>query len=145
MSSPTVRPRRRRQLILLFFLLLAVVFTFFFGTRALRRLFHRPTDEPIREWMNIPYVAHSYEVPPHILFQALNLPNTHPPDKRPIRRIARSLGLSVAEVTQILEDAIAKERATQWLPGDPPPPPPPPEPPPTLTPVADAPVATPDN
>lgn len=146
---PAARPgRRRNQLLLLLCLLLAVVITLFFGTRAFRRFLHPPTDEPIREWMNIPYVAHSYQVPPHVLFRALNLSDTPPADKRPIRTIARMLGLRVEEVIQILEEAIANERAFHWLPNEPPPPPTPPRPtlaPPTRTPATAVPVATPAN
>ncbi|MFZ4663261.1 MAG: hypothetical protein ACOYNY_40015 [Caldilineaceae bacterium] len=56
--------RRRQQLLLLGALVLALFITVFFGLRAFRRFDHPPSDEPIRGWMNIPYIAHSYQVPP---------------------------------------------------------------------------------
>jgi len=129
--------KRRQQILLLSCLLLALFITLFLGTRSFRRFRDRPTDEPIREWMNIPYIAHSYHIPPHLLFQALNLPDTPPPDKRPIIKIAKELGLSVAEVTTLLEAAIAQERASQEPPGKPPPPPTEPS---AMTPVATPPA-----
>lgn len=47
---------------------LVVVATGVFAVRTVRRAMywrlHR--DEVIRPWMSIPYVAHSYRVPPHI-------------------------------------------------------------------------------
>lgn len=109
--------KRRRQLYLLIGLLLALLITLFFGARAVRRFRDRPTDEPIREWMNIPYVAHSYHVPPDLLFQALNLPAERPPNRRPISRIAKELNLTSDEVIKRLEEAIAKERASRAPPG----------------------------
>lgn len=134
MRSTTVNPaRRRRQLLLLSGLVLALLITFFFGTRAFRRFRDRPTDEPIRAWMNIPYVAHSYHVPPPILLQALNLPDTRPPDNRPISRIAKALNLTTDEVIKTLEEAIAKERAAHAPPGKPPDAPP--DAPPVATPA----------
>ncbi len=134
--------KRRQQIILLICLLLALFVTFFFGTRAFRRFRDRPTDEPIREWMNIPYVAHSYQVPPDVLFRSLNLPDKPPPDKRPIRRIAQELNLSVSEVTAYLEEAIAQERASRPPPGGPPSPPTAPS---VATPIVVTPVITPAN
>jgi hypothetical protein len=76
-------------------------------------------DEPIRGWMTVGYVAHSYHVPPHVLYQALDLPR-EPRDRRPLREIAKSQGRSVDELRATLLDAIAHAR-----PPYPPPPPPP--------------------
>ena len=79
--------------------------------------YHR--DEEIRGWMPVGYVAHSYRVPPHVLYQALGLPHK-PPDKRPLREIARAQNRSMDEVKAVLQDAIVHAR-----PPYPPPPPPP--------------------
>jgi hypothetical protein len=76
-------------------------------------------DEPIRGWMTIGYVAHSYHVPPYVLCQALGLP-CRPPDRRPLREIAREQNRSMDEIRAILQDAITHAR-----PPYPPPPPPP--------------------
>jgi hypothetical protein len=75
-------------------------------------------DEPIRGWMTVGYVAHSYHVPPHVLYQALGLPH-RPPDRRPLREIAQAQNRSLDEVRTILQDAIVHAR-----PPYPPPPPP---------------------
>lgn len=77
-------------------------------------------DEPIRGWMSIGYVAHSYRVPPHVLHQALGLPPK--PDKRPLRKIAKAQNRTMDEVRAILKDAIIHARPPY-------PPPPPPLPP----------------
>lgn len=83
----------------------------FFVVRAVRPAiyWHYHQDEPIRPWMNVGYVAHSYHVPPHVLYQALGLPH-RPPDKRPIRDIARAQNRSVDEVIAVLMDAIVHAR-----------------------------------
>lgn len=78
-------------------------------------------DEPIRGWMNVGYVAHSYRVPPHVLYLALGLPHK-PPDKRPLRKIAKAQHRSMDEIRGILLNAIVHAR-----PPYPPPSPPPPD------------------
>lgn len=78
-------------------------------------------DEPIRGWMTVGYVAHSYHVPPYVLYQALDLPHDphEPHDRRPLREIAREQGRTLEEITLVLQDAIKHAR-----PPYPPPPPP---------------------
>jgi hypothetical protein len=80
---------------------------------------HYHQDEEIQGWMNVGYVAHSYRVPPHVLYLALGMPH-RPPDKRPLSEIARAQNRSMDEVRAILMDAIVHAR-----PPYPPPPPPP--------------------
>ncbi len=109
-------PQRQRRL-LIGSLVVAILLTLFFGVRAVRRFINRPTNEPIREWMNVPYIAHAYHVRPDVLFRALGLPDKPPPDKRPISVIAKELNMSTEAVIQTLQVAIEKER--------PPKPPPP--------------------
>jgi hypothetical protein len=93
----------------------------FFVVRAVRPAiyWHYHQDEPIRPWMSVGYIAHSYHVPPHVLYAALGLPHK-PPDKRPIRDIARAQNRPVETLRSILMDAIVHAR-----PPYPPPPPPP--------------------
>ena len=101
---------------------LVLSFTALFAVRTVRRAMywrlHR--DEAIRPWMSIPYVAHSYRVPSHLLYEALNIPPV-PHDRTPIRDIARAQNRSVDEVISVLQNAIARQRALQ-PPGAPPPP-----------------------
>lgn len=83
MSSHT-SPKRRTLVIGL--ILLGILFTVFFGMRAFHafRKFngHRPpppgkveTDvELIRDWMTIPFISRTYQVPPDVIFEALKIP-----------------------------------------------------------------------
>src|SRR6266850_2483884 len=104
--------------------LLSLAIAIFFVVRAVRPAiyWHYHKDEPIESWMSVGYVAHSYHVPPHVLYSALGLPHK-PPDKRPLSEIARAQNRSMDEVRTILLDAIVHAR-----PPYPPPPPPPPDP-----------------
>lgn len=130
-------PKRRQQILLVSALLLALFVTFFFGMRAFRRFSRPPSDEPIREWMSIPYIAHAYHVSPPLLLEALGLPTDTRPSRRPLDRIAKELNLTTTEVITRLEEAIAQERAARAPPGDAPEKPPPagPQQTPTATPT----------
>lgn len=105
--------------------LVAIVVAGTFGLRTARNtvywLLHR--DEPIERWMPVNYVAHSYDVPPEILWNALGLPDPHTEhrrDLRPLSEIASARGQSFEQVRSTLEAAIVSFRES------PPPPPPPP-------------------
>jgi hypothetical protein len=119
--------RRRISTIGLLGLALAVALasTIFFAQRAFQQgpRLRRASDEAIRPWMSVPYIAHAFHVPPQVLFEALGLPPGPPPDRRPIERIARAQGRSVSEITAVLIEAINRARP----PGPPPPPAPPTE------------------
>ena len=112
----------RREWLLLLALVLVVCATGLFAVRTVRRAvywrYHQ--DEPIRPWMSIGYVAHSYRVPPWVLEQALGLPPQ--PDRRPLRQIAREQGRSVDEVIAILQNAIIHSRPPYPPPTKAPPP-----------------------
>ncbi|GAC1555284.1 MAG: hypothetical protein NVS2B7_31130 [Herpetosiphon sp.] len=101
---------QQRRIIGLAFLA-ALLLTSFFGVRVLhhRSRFATGVDEPIRPWMNVPYVAHSYHVPVPVLLDALGL-QPHPPDRRPIRVIARQQGRSEDEIMTTLQHAIDEFR-----------------------------------
>jgi hypothetical protein len=89
-----------------------VLLTGLFAVRTVRRAMywraHR--EEVIRPWMSIPYIAHSYRVPRHVLYQALGIPS-QPHDRRPLKQIAREQNRSVDEVISAVQDAITRERA----------------------------------
>jgi hypothetical protein len=110
-----------RQWLLLAAFLFVVGFTGLHAFRFVRSTVYWHRDEPIRGWMTIGYVAHSYHVPPHILYQALGLPNK-PHDRRPLREIAKAQNRSIEEIRAVLQDAIVHAR-----PPYPPPSPPPPD------------------
>jgi len=102
---------------------LVISFTGLFSVRTVRRAlyWHHHEDEPIRSWMSLGYVAHSYGVPPWVLRQALGLPpKPNGPDRRPIREIAREQNRSVEEVIGVLQDAIVHARPPYPPPGPPP-------------------------
>ena len=109
-----------RQWIVVLAFLLVVSVTGLFAVRTAQRAiyWHYHQDEQIRPWMSIGYIAHSYRVPPHVLYKALGLPHK-PPDRRPIRDIAREQNRTTDEVIAVLQDAIIHAR-----PPYPPPPPP---------------------
>ena len=92
-------------------LVLVLFVTGLFAVRTFRRAIywrmHR--DEVIRPWMTLPYVAHSYRVPPEVLYEALKI--EHPPhDRRPIKQIASEQNRSLEEVITTLQLAIARAR-----------------------------------
>ena len=99
--------------------LLVVLFLFvvgFTGLHAVRTVrtavywsHHR--DEPIHGWMTVRYVAHSYRVPPHVLYEALGI-QPQPRDRRPLRGIAKAQHKSLDEVRAILQKAIAAARSS---------------------------------
>ncbi len=119
-----VQEFRWQQWLVLALFLLVAGFTSFRAINAIREMRYWQThrDDPIRGWMSVGYVAHSYKVPPHILYLALGLPHK-PPDARPLRDIAKAQHRSMDDIRAILQDAIIHAR-----PPYPPPPPPPPDP-----------------
>ncbi len=109
--------QRRNRILLIAGLIVAVLITGFFGVRFVRRILYRPTREPIRGWMDIGYVSRAYDVPPYVLYTALNLPDPGRRDRRPISEIATAQNKSTEEVIAVLQERIA--RGPPW----PPPPP----------------------
>ncbi len=102
----------RKQWFAVVVLALVLLMTSLFAIRTVRHAIywrlHR--DEAIRPWMSVPYIAHSYRLPPHVLFEALGIP-PQPPDRRPIKEIAREQNISVEQLITTLQEAIARERA----------------------------------
>ena len=96
-------------------------FTGLHAFRAVRKSIYwsRHRDEPIRGWMSVGYVAHSYHLPPRVLYEALEFQHT-PHDRRPIREIAREQHRSVQEVIAVLQEAIARARQPGPSPSAPP-------------------------
>src|SRR5438445_13770701 len=102
----------RTQWLVTLALVLVLALTGLFAVRTVRRAiywsFHR--DEAIRPWMSVPYVAHSYRVPPQVLYEALGIPpQSH--DRRPIKEIAREQNISLEQLITTLQETIARERA----------------------------------
>jgi hypothetical protein len=106
-----VRAFHWHQWLVLAIFLLSAGFTVFKTVHIVRRTIYWQThrDETIRGWMNVNYVAHSYRVPPYLLYLALGLPDK-PPDKRPLRDIAKMQHRSFSKVSAALENAITHAR-----------------------------------
>ena len=99
-----------RQLVVALAFLMSLSLAILFVVRAVRPMiyWHYHQDEPIRGWMTMGYVAHSYHVPPGVLHQALGLPEK--PDRRSLREIAKAQNRSMEEITTALLGAIARAR-----------------------------------
>lgn len=102
-----------RQWLVVAAFLLVLGFTSFYVYHAVRGAVYWRVhqDEPIQGWMTVGHVAHSYHVPPHVLYSALGLPNK-PPDKRPLGRIAKAQNRSINDLRAELLAAIARARAS---------------------------------
>src|ERR1044071_6743351 len=98
----------RRQWLVLVAFVLAASFAGLFAVRTVRHALYwsRHRDEAIRPWMSVPYVAHSYRVPPHVLYQAINLTPV-PRDRRPLRDIALEQGRTAEALADELQKAVA--------------------------------------
>ena len=81
----------RQRLLVIALIMIGLAFVVFFGVRfvyAFRefnghrpRHFSLPQSEPaetdvtlIRDWMTIGYLSHAYQLPPNLLYEALNIP-----------------------------------------------------------------------
>ena len=116
-----------RRFVLYILLLLIGLFTVNAAVRGFahaKRLRQHP-DEPIQPWMNIPYIAHSYHVPPAVVAGALGIDDRQR-DPRPLKKIAAERGVSVTALADQIMAAITEFRASPPGPPDVPAPPPPP-------------------
>ena len=107
----TVKSFRWQQWLVVILFVLVAGFTTYRAVHTVRKVVywqaHR--DEPIGGWMTVGFVAHSYRVPSHVLYDALALTDK-PRDKRPLREIAKTQHRSIDEVRAILQDAITQAR-----------------------------------
>jgi hypothetical protein len=85
----------------------AIAFTFVFAYRAGHRARHMGTEnEPIQEWMTLPFIAHTHHVPAATLFQAIGVQPKFPHDRRSVRRLARDLNRPAPELIAQLQRAL---------------------------------------
>src|SRR5689334_10840114 len=102
-----MKVRGWRQWVLVIGFMLVLIATGLSAMRTVRRAIYwsHHRDEPIRSWMTLRYVAHSYDVSPDTLYEALGIP--HPPhDRRPISEIAREQKVPVAVVMKTIQRTI---------------------------------------
>jgi len=112
--AETVKKTRRvdwREWLIVLGFVLSVALAGVFVVRSFLVVSRLHQDEPIRPWMTVPYVAHSYHVSPSILYQALGSPS-RPNDRRPLSAIARAQHRSVQDVIADLQRAIIQARAS---------------------------------
>jgi hypothetical protein len=110
-----------RQWLLAAVFLVALLAAGMFAFRTVRSTIYWPLhrDEPIERWMPVNYVAHSYDVPPEVLWSALGLPDPRTEkrrDMRPLSAIATARGQSFEQVRATLEEAIARTRQSRQPP-----------------------------
>ncbi|HEY0386475.1 MAG TPA: hypothetical protein VGC64_10710 [Pyrinomonadaceae bacterium] len=110
-SLHNMKQLKWHQWLVLVLFLLALALTGLFGVRAVRRAIYwrNHRDEPIRAWMSVGYVAHSYHVPPHVLYQAIKVEPV-PHDRRPLRELAHEQNRSVETLIAELQEAIIHAR-----------------------------------
>ncbi len=104
-------PPRQWTLLLGLGFCLALAFAFFFSIRAGRTARHLHwRNEAIQPWMSVPFVAHTYHTRSELLFRAIRV-EPNPRDRRPIRDIARTEKLPVAQLIRDLENAITNAQS----------------------------------
>ena len=93
----------------------AVALTLFFGVRAIifTAYWSGHQDEAIAGWMTPRYIAHSWEVPPQVIGEALGLAPDGEGRRITIEDVARDRDLPVAEVAATVTTAIEAFRAGQ--------------------------------
>ncbi len=101
----------RRTAILLVLLALAAVLTLVFGARLAGRFLYRPSREPVKEWMNVPYIARAHGIPPQEIGAAIGIAPPQPgqrPDTRPLSAIAKERNVSSDELIKLIEAKLAQ-------------------------------------
>jgi hypothetical protein len=98
----------------------AATLTLFFAVRtaAFYIYWSGHQNVPIEGWMTIGYVAHSYRVPPLELQEALGF-DRDDPNRHPLGRIARDMGISLDELINRVEAALGATREDAEEPGEP--------------------------
>lgn len=86
----------RPKIFLIVGFLLALVITGLFAIRLGRRMadFRQAEAPPIAPWMTVHHTARIYDVPPPVLYEALEIEGSRG-DRRPLSAIAREQGKAV--------------------------------------------------
>ncbi|MDO5630336.1 MAG: hypothetical protein Q4G22_00705 [Paracoccus sp. (in: a-proteobacteria)] len=104
----------RRHPLLIAALTLAMAAMLFFAVTFAHNFIYwqNHRQEPVRPWMTIGYVGHSWGVPPREIDRIANLPG---PDPRPltIREIAEAQGVPPEQIIALVNAAVAQLRAQQ--------------------------------
>jgi len=105
--------RDHRTLLLAFGATLAVTLYFMVRLIVVTLYWANPAhhDVTIAAWMTPGYIARSYQLAPHVLFEAIGY-GPAPGDPRSLRQIADETGRSVDDIAEAIRTAIATARAT---------------------------------
>ncbi len=111
---------RRIQKVVLLAFLLALAFTSvrIVHTATDMVYWHKHQDEPLNNWMTLHYVAHSYHIPPHVLYETLEMPDW-PPDRRSLKELSQALDIPLETLKSKLQQAIVYARPPYPRPGPP--------------------------
>ncbi len=82
-----------------FFAVRFIVFTLYWSDPA-----HQ--NQPLQPWMTLPYVAHSWQVPPEALLPALGLTRL-PPRRTSLAELAAQMGISQQTLLDRISAALA--------------------------------------
>ncbi len=94
----------------------------FFGFKSASQFIYwndpRHQDQPLAGWMTPRYVGQSYNIPPEIVLQALDIVNDGPPRRITLDRLADEQGITLDEMQTRVESAVqdwrdASQRADQ--------------------------------
>lgn len=98
---------QKHRIVAVAFIAAVVVTVFFAGRLILFSVYwadpaHR--HQPLEGWMTPRYVAHSYELPPEVVRQALNLTPDHG-RRQTLEQIAEERGMTLEEVQRRINEA----------------------------------------
>lgn len=101
-------------------LVLALVASLFFGVRSAVFWYDRPPtaerQQPVAAWMTPRYVARSWRVPREVVMDAIDAPRPLPGGPVSLAQLAEKRGVSVDQIIDELEAAIAAFREKRWQP-----------------------------
>ncbi|MBO6719529.1 MAG: hypothetical protein JJ913_16360 [Rhizobiaceae bacterium] len=114
-----VRRLWRDNRLLLIAFAVAAVLTLFFAVRTVAFYVYWAGHQnvAIEGWMTIGYVAHSYRLDPQDLQDALGF-DPRQPNRHPLGRIARDMGVPLPDLIARVEAAIEAVREDMAQPGD---------------------------
>ena len=107
--ATAVRNLLRKHRFLFIAFVAALVVTVFFGVRLLVSSLYWPDpdqhDQPVKGWMTPRYVAHSYDLPPGTVREALELEDLDG-ERRTLADITETSSLNLEEIQRRVNDAV---------------------------------------
>lgn len=94
------------------FLIASVAALWFAGSILLQFLYFndpRHQDEALKGWMTARYIVLSYDLPRPLVLEALDL-SPEEGGRRPLRKVAQEMGITLDELTQIVRNVAQEHR-----------------------------------